>query len=182
MTKAHPAPEDAPQIPGIHEQVVVSRNLASTIGTVYDAWTELEQLRQWWGPRGFTISHASLDLRPEGLFHYCMVGPDGSETWGRLLFKEIMPMERLVYISSFSDAQGGIARAPFSETWPLETIGRVGCDEHGDDGTHIVVNSLPTNATQDEIETFRGAHDGMQKGINGMLDQLEYYLAGKPAV
>ena len=44
---------------------------------VWKAFTESERLMQWWGPKGFTMLVAKLDLRPGGVFHYSMRSPDG---------------------------------------------------------------------------------------------------------
>jgi uncharacterized protein YndB with AHSA1/START domain len=37
------------------------------------------------------------------MFHYGMQAPDGSEMWGKWVFREIVKPERLVFVSSFSD-------------------------------------------------------------------------------
>ena len=49
---------------------------------VWDAWTQAERLAEWWGPAGFKLKVAKLDLRPGGTFHYSMVAPNGHEMWG----------------------------------------------------------------------------------------------------
>jgi uncharacterized protein YndB with AHSA1/START domain len=89
---------------------------------VWKAFTKRERLAQWWGPKGFKILVSKLDLRPGGIFHYCMQSPDGQEMWGRFVYREIVAPERIVHINSFSDDKGGITRAPFSSTWPLEVL------------------------------------------------------------
>ena len=47
------------------------------VEAVWDAWTDPEQVAQWWGPRGFTLTTHSKDLRPGGHWAYTMHGPDG---------------------------------------------------------------------------------------------------------
>ena len=49
--------------------------------TVWRAWTELERLARWWGPKGFEMLSTKLDLRPGGMFHYGMRAPNGHEMW-----------------------------------------------------------------------------------------------------
>ena len=56
------------------------------------------------------------------MFHYGMRGPDGSEMWGKFVYREIAPPERLVFIVSFSDENGGMTRHPMAPTWPLEML------------------------------------------------------------
>ena len=56
--------------------------------------------------------------------------PDGNEMWGKFVYREIAAPERLVFVSSFSDADGNTVRAPFSETWPLEILNTLSLVEH----------------------------------------------------
>lgn len=51
-----------------------------------------------------------MDLRPGGVYHYCMRSPDGHDMWGRFVYREIVKPERIVFINSFSDEMGGLAR------------------------------------------------------------------------
>jgi uncharacterized protein YndB with AHSA1/START domain len=50
--------------------------------------------------------------------------PPGSPSlwWGKFVFREVTPTERLCYVSGFSDADGGSTRPPFAPTFPLEVF------------------------------------------------------------
>jgi uncharacterized protein YndB with AHSA1/START domain len=87
------------------------RNVNAPRERVWRAWTEEESLGQWWGPKGFDIVSVKLDLRPGGTFHYLLRSPDGLEMWGKFIFREILPQERLVFVVSFSDAEGRLILA-----------------------------------------------------------------------
>ncbi|MEZ6045243.1 MAG: SRPBCC domain-containing protein [Planctomycetaceae bacterium] len=52
---------------------------------------------QWWGPRGFTLTHHSKDLRPGGTWHYTMHGPDGTDYPNMTLYHEVEKYKKLVY-------------------------------------------------------------------------------------
>src|SRR5207249_2545205 len=103
---------------------VISRTFDAPRELFWKAWTEADRLKEWFGPKGVTISHCTLDLRPGGIFHYSMRTADGHEMWGKWTFREIIPPERLVSIVSFSDALGGVTRHPMSATWPHETLSK----------------------------------------------------------
>ncbi len=60
-------------------------------------------MAQWWGPRGFTTSVPQLDLRPGGKWRYVMRGPDGSEYPVCGVFREVVPMERIVTTNEFDE-------------------------------------------------------------------------------
>ena len=101
---------------------VTSRTFDEPRDLVWKAWTERDRLMQWFGPTGFTMSRATLDFRPGGVFHYCLRTPDGKDMWGKFVYREIVPPERLVWVHSFSDEKGGLTRHPMSPTWPLESV------------------------------------------------------------
>lgn len=92
---------------------------------VWKAWTEPEHVMRWWGPKDFTSPVCRLDLRVGGKYLFCMKSPDGQEFWSTGVFREIVPMERLVYTDSFADEQGNVVPAShygMSEDFPIELL------------------------------------------------------------
>jgi uncharacterized protein YndB with AHSA1/START domain len=159
------------------QEFVIKRVFAARRETVWKAWTERDRLVQWFGPKGFKITTANLDLRPGGTFHYCLRSPDGHELWGKFVYREIVAPERIVLVNSFSDAAGGLTRHPKSPTWPLEMLSATTFTEQ-DGKTTMTLKWSPLNATEEECKTFAAAHKGMEQGWTGTLDQLTEYLAG----
>lgn len=155
---------------------VVSRSVAAPRARVWQAWTEVEHLQHWWGPKGFVVTHCKVDLRPGGLMHYCLRAPDGAEMWGRFLYREIVKPEKLVWVNSFSDEKGGITRHPMAPGWPREMLTTVTFGEQGK-GTLIMVNWVPINATEHERRIFEEGRGSMLQGWTGTFEQLEHYLA-----
>jgi uncharacterized protein YndB with AHSA1/START domain len=155
---------------------VISRVLNAPRDRVWKAWTEREQLMQWFGPKGVTIPVATMDLRPGGIFHYCIRTPDGHEMWGKWTFREIEAPEKLVLIATFSDAQGGITRHPMAADWPLETLSTTTFEEHNGNTT-LTIRWSPWNASEAEIKKFAESQAGMQQGWGGTFEQLTAYLA-----
>ena len=155
---------------------VISRALGAPREKVWKAWTERDRLLQWFGPRGFKMTTAKLDLRPGGTFHYCLRTPDGKEMWGKFVYREISAPERIVLVNSFSDEKGGLTRHPMSPTWPLEMLSTTTLTEQNSK-TKLTIEWSPLNPTEEERQTFDGAHDGMKQGWSGTMDQLAEYLA-----
>ena len=143
---------------------------------VWKAWTERERLLQWFGPKGFRMTTAKLDLRPGGKFHYSLQAPDGKEMWGKFVYREIDAPERIVLVNSFSDEKGGLTRHPFSATWPLEMLSTTTLTEEGGK-TKLTIEWSPLDPTDAERKTFDTSHDGMKQGWTGTFDQLAEYLA-----
>lgn len=161
--------------PAASAPFVIARTFDAPRELVWKAFTERDQLMRWFGPKGFTMQFATLDLRPGGVFHYGLQSPDGKEMWGKWIFREIVKPERLVFVVSFSDAQGGVTRHPMSPTWPLETLSTNTFTEH-EGKTTIAVRWSAINATDDERKTFDDSHEGMRMGWTGTMDQLAAYL------
>lgn len=154
----------------------ITRTFDAARDLVFKAFTESEHLAQWWGPRGFSWVSAKLDLRPGGMFHYCMRAPDGQAMWGKFVYREIVPPERIVFVSSFSDEQGNTIRAPFHADWPLEVLNTVTFVER-EGKTNLTLRAGPSNATEAERSTYDASHKMMEQGFTGTLDQLADYLA-----
>src|SRR5215471_8905216 len=106
------------------KEFIISRTFDAPLDRVWKAWTVSEELEKWFGPKGFKLEIATLDFRPGGTFHYSMVSPEGFKMWGKFVYREIVPQQRLVLINSFSDENGGLTRHPMSPTWPLEMLSR----------------------------------------------------------
>jgi uncharacterized protein YndB with AHSA1/START domain len=99
------------------------------------------------------------------------------EMWGRQVFREIVPDEKLVYVQSFSDKDGGITRHPMSATWPLEMLATNTFEDAGAGKTKLTITWQPYNADDTAVATFDGARPGMDQGFAGTFAALEAYLA-----
>lgn len=162
------------------EEFVITREFDAPRDLVWRAHTEVERLKVWWGPKGFTMLTARLDLRPGGMFHYGMKSADGHVMWGKFIYREIVPQERLVFVVSFSDEKGGTTRHFLSPTWPLEVLNNLTLSERGGKTT-LTLRGGPINASAEERKTFHDGFASMRQGFKGTLDQLEEYLKGEVA-
>jgi uncharacterized protein YndB with AHSA1/START domain len=106
-----------------------------------------------------------------------MKTPDGTVMWGKFVYREVVPPEKLVFISSFSDENGGLSRHPMAPTWPLEMFSVFSFEEQPGGKTKFTVRWSPHNATEEERKTFEAGRAGMNQGWSGTLEQLEAYLA-----
>jgi uncharacterized protein YndB with AHSA1/START domain len=156
---------------------VISRVFDAPRDLVWKCFTDPAQMKEWWGPKGVTVVHSKMDLRVDGTYHYAVKTPDGSLMWGRQVYREITPPERLVLINSFSDEKGGLTRHPMSPTWPIEMLSIFTFEEQPGGKTKFTVRWSPHNATEDERKTFDAGHDSMRGGWSGTMEQLEAYLA-----
>ncbi len=151
--------------------VVITRIFDAPRELVFKAWTEPEHLMRWWAPKDFTTPFCEVDLRPGGVFHFCMRSPEGLEFWGRGVYREVVELERIVYTDSFADEKGDPvepARYGMSPNYPSETLVTVTFTEHEGKTKvtlrHAVLESVPERA-------------GIQQGWSEMFDRLAEELA-----
>jgi uncharacterized protein YndB with AHSA1/START domain len=78
-------------------QINLIRVYDAPLDAVWEAWTVPEEIAQWWGPRGFTLTTHSRDLRTGGHWHYTMHGPDGTDYENTTQYLEVVPRQRMVY-------------------------------------------------------------------------------------
>jgi uncharacterized protein YndB with AHSA1/START domain len=156
---------------------VISRVLDAPRDLVWKAFTDPERMKRWWGPKGFTVIASKMDLRVGGTYHYGLKAPDGSPMWGKFVFREIVPTERMVFVNSFSDEAGGTTRHPMAPTWPLEMLSTFSFEDEPGGKTRFTVRWSPHNASEDERKTFDAGQTSMTQGWSGTLEQLEAYLA-----
>jgi len=177
-------------IEGMHETMdrlgeLVANADAFTISRTFDAprdlmwrvWTEQDQLAKWFGPRGAKVVHSKNDLRPGGVYHYAMQTPDGNEMWGKWVYRDVLAPQRLIFVSSFSDRNGGVTRHPMAPDWPLEMLSTITFEAASDRKTTVTVKWAAINASAAERKTFKDNFESLNGGWSGTFQQLESYLA-----
>lgn len=141
-------------------KIRITRLYDAPVKAVWDAWTDPEQVKQWWGPRGFTLTHHSKDLRVGGHWHYTMHGPDGTDYENTTKYLEVEPMSRLVY-----DHGGHKDRPPLFRVTATFTA-------QGNQTLFDMRMTLPTPEAAEETKKFI-----KKAGGNGTWDRLAEHLA-----
>ena len=111
----------------VERELVIKKEFNAPREEVWRAWTDPEIMKRWWGPKSFTTLISTIDLRVGGKYVYCMrgAGPDGvvKDYWGTGIYKEIVPLEKIVCTDSFADEKGNVVPAThygMEGDWPLE--------------------------------------------------------------
>lgn len=86
-----------------NNEIRLVRVYDAPVKLVWDAWTDPKKAAKWWGPRGFTITTHSKDLRVGGHWSYIMHGPDGTDYPNKTIYHEVEEYKRLVYDHGGSD-------------------------------------------------------------------------------
>lgn len=129
---------------------------------VWKAWTEFDQLKQWWGqPKGATMPYAKLDFRLGGSFHYQVLLPDGTKIWGKKIYREIVENEKLFFDDCFADEEGN---AVITKDTPLMHVSAT-FEAQGDKTKLTLIHSGITG----DLHTI----DQYKEGWSQCLDRLD---------
>jgi uncharacterized protein YndB with AHSA1/START domain len=145
----------------------ISRVYDAPVQAVWDAWTEPDQVARWWGPRGFTITTHSKDLRPGGTWIYTMHGPDGTDYPNTTYYHEVRERELLVYDHGASEGRPPLFRV----TVTFQAV--------GDERTAMEMTmTLATPEAAEEIAKFIKKAGG-ESTWDRLAEYLEKEASGK---
>ena len=79
----------------IDREIVLARVIDAPRSIVYAAWTDPEQIQQWFGPEGMAIETKEIDLRPGGVWRFDMVASNGVRYSNRMVFLRLEAPARI---------------------------------------------------------------------------------------
>lgn len=88
-------------------ELIVMRLFNASRERVFDAFSQVEHISNWWGPRGFSTTTDSMDFRVGGEWIYTMHGPDGTDYPNRVIYCEINPPELIAYDHDAGEGEPG---------------------------------------------------------------------------
>ena len=72
----------------IAKELTITRTFDALRELVWQAWTEPERVKGWWGPKAFTAPVSKINLRVGGKYLNCMRSPDGKDYWSTGVYRE----------------------------------------------------------------------------------------------
>jgi uncharacterized protein YndB with AHSA1/START domain len=156
---------------------VITRTLIAPRVLVFEVHTKPHHLAKWLSPQGFRCIHADMTFTAGGVYRYGLEGPNGMQMCGKQSFREIVPNEKLVYIQSFSDKDGGVTRHPMSATWPPEMLVTVTFEKLRPNQTLLTLTWSPYNSDVAGNAAFEQGRASMEMGFAGMFAKLDEYLS-----
>jgi len=154
------------------KELVLERVFKAPRALVFEAFSNEDHLKHWWGPRGWEVPHCTVDFRPGGKWHYCMKCVDqnqgqfyGMESWGLGVYHDIDAPARIVYTDYFSDADANINEdmPPTLATLTFEEV---------EGGTRVI--NRATYASEENLKTVLDM--GMLQGVTETWDRLAEHL------
>jgi uncharacterized protein YndB with AHSA1/START domain len=155
------------------DAIVIERIFDAPVDLIWQMWTLPEHFKNWYGPEGFTVPVAEMDVRVGGKRLVCMEmqKPDGSmKMWTTGEYTEVVPNERLVYTESMADENGNVVAMSDSEH-PTTTEVTVLLEDL-DGRTKMVM-------THAGVPAGTGANAGWEQAFAKMADHIETVLNNK---
>ena len=154
----------------LKKDLIIERSFNAPRELLWQAWTNPQIVRLWWGPRYFTAPYIKIDLRVGGSYFYCMRAPDGKNFWSTGTYREIVDPERLVITDSFANEMGEVVSAAYyglSPDFPLES--------------NITIHFEEVSRKKTKLKlTYHGVpvtdYDNAASGWNQSLDKLAAQL------
>lgn len=143
------------------QELIVTRLLSAPRELVWNVYTQPEHLNHWWGPNGFTHTFHEFNFAEGGVWRFMMHGPDGMNYPNRIIFREITPIERIVYDHDSDDDSNVDVR--FSVLTTMEDRGKQ---------TFLTHHMTATSAVMMERMKQFGAIEGAKQH----LARLDEYL------
>src|SRR5262245_63476438 len=150
------------------DSVVIERTFDASVGFIWQMWTNPEHFKNWYGPKGFTVPVADMDVRVGGKRLICMASPDGSmKMWTTGEYREIVPTERLVYTESPSDENGNLVSPSamgMPEGYPVMTEVKILLEDLGGRTKMVMTHvGMPGDS---------GANSGWEQAFDKLSDYL----------
>ena len=153
------------------QNVRITRIFDAPRELVWKAWTDPEHFMRWWGPRDYTCPFCEIDFRVGGKYLNCMRSPEGRDYWGTGVFREIIPMERIVFTDSFADEHGNVVPGThygMSPDFPLKMLVIVTFEDLGD-RTKMTLEHVGVPAGPDSD----GTHQGWSESFDKLAETLQ---------
>lgn len=140
---------------GQNTRLEIRRVIKAPRDRVYAAWTDVTQLKHWFGPENVQTRDIIADAREGGEFRWDLINSEGEEMTMRGQFRELQPGKKIVFTWQWQN----------DEDWKNHTsIVTVELFD-GDGGTELrlIHEQLPSEESRDR-------HN---QGWNSALDKLE---------
>lgn len=160
--------------------IVITRIFDASREKVWNAWTNPEMVKKWWGPEGFYAPSIKIDLRVGGKYVYAMHGPKGSQ-WDRDMyssgvFQEIVPYEKIVTTDYFSDENGNKTSPTdygMSADTPDEMTVIIRFEDAGSGKTKLTIEYPRELNPQIEVMKKSGMVEGWNSSMNKFAEALK---------
>lgn len=150
--------------------LTIHRTFDLPLTTVWKAWSYPESLQKWWGPKEYTCPDCIIDFKVGGKFLASMQGEDGKKIWSTGVYKEIIPLKKIVNTDQFSDSKGNIVPASYYNMpgdWADELLVTVEFEEvDGKTNMKLRHEGLPPEMIDDCRKGWQSSFDKLEDNVD----------------
>ncbi|MFA6089458.1 MAG: SRPBCC domain-containing protein [Candidatus Woesearchaeota archaeon] len=164
------------------DKLIITRVINAPPETVFKAWSEPEQIKKWWGPKGFTSPEIQVDLRKGGKYLYCMRGTEGKfagkDFWSGGVFKKVDIPNKLVIVDYFTDNVGKKMLPSdygMDKNFPKESTVTITFDEENMKTRLCIMYRLPKSKLAREAILKSGMKEGWNQSLDKLQELVEKY-------
>jgi uncharacterized protein YndB with AHSA1/START domain len=141
------------------QEITITRTYDAPRELLWRAWTEPEELAQWWGPPGWStpLDGVTMDVRPGGVFRLTSISDQGVEMPVVGTYREVVEPERIVL------------EEPPEEAWHEGSVSVVTFTDLGGGRTEMALRA--TIHTTDEMR------QNAERGMRATFERLAEHLA-----
>jgi uncharacterized protein YndB with AHSA1/START domain len=154
-----------------HDLVVI-REFAAPVERLWRAWSDADDVTQWWGPIGFTVPIVKMNFHEGATTLVSMRSGDGHVYYNTWTYQLIEPFKRLEFVVRFANERGE-AVDPASLGLPPDLASAV---------PHVVVFESLGNRTRLSVTeqgyTSEQTLEMSRQGLEQCLDKMEQLVHG----
>src|ERR1700722_17693514 len=151
----------------------ISRTFDAPRRLVFNCWVEPHHFEKWGlAPAGCTCRLLHADVRPGGYYHVQQEMPDGKQVHCKVEFRQISPIDQLVFVTSLCDEKGETIKNPFFRDWPERLLTTVNFEDEGTDTKVTVIWELMEASPAEAAFFLRNLEIGHQ-GWSETFDRLQ---------
>ncbi len=142
--------------------LAIKKTFNAPVKLVWDAWTEADQIVQWWAPQGMKINVVEHNFKVGGKWKFSMPMPNGGDFVSEGTYLEIVEHQKIVTSADFK---------PMTENVELH----VSFEAHGDQ-TNFEFSVIHETEDYAKAQEKMGFYNGWGSALNRMEEVINNQL------
>lgn len=155
------------------KEVLIHYTFDAPIDMVFEAWTDPEQLLEWFAPEGCNIIYKKIELYEGGEYLSCLKNPQYGDCWCKGKYISIDAPHTFIFTMVITNANGDDVNpvdVGMSADWPASTTVKISFNEENGK------TKMTLHQTVDEaIAKQTGAHPSWIEMFNKLNKKLQQH-------
>ncbi len=99
----------------LNRTITIEKILDAPVELVWKAWTTANHIVKWWAPEGMDLEVIEHNFELGGKWKYTMLMPNGKEFISEGVYKEIIPLKKIITSADFRPMTNNVELYAFFE-------------------------------------------------------------------